>query len=158
MAREASKTPRFLFVGGPSLGRGGDVKSNNTRSALIRRLTSEKRVIYREMEEAKRQGLIAERQTQDEYSVARWCICRGVVRDQVQTPGARERPIVTQMRTSDGHSVALCGTCGRYRAFRQTHGSNAPYLFLNPASGRADPFSSVDPSMGPGVEDLIKHG
>jgi hypothetical protein len=156
MTRETSKTPQFLFVDGPSLGRGGDSKSRNTRSALIRRLISKKRGIYRQEEEVKRQELIAQRQTQDEYSVARWCTGCGIVRDQAQTPGARERPIVTRMRTSDGSSVAVFGTCGRFRVFRQTHGSTAPYL--NPASGRADPFSSVDPSLGPGVEDLVKHG
>lgn len=60
-------TPRggskqILFVDGPSLGRGGDAKSRNTRSALIRRLISEKRSTYRQEEEAKREQLIAQRQ------------------------------------------------------------------------------------------------
>ena len=158
MTHEPSKKTQFLFVEGPSLTRGGDSKSRNTRSALIRRRISEKRGIYRQEEEAKRQELIAQRQTRDGNSVARWCTCRGVVSDQAEAPEAREQPIVTRMQNRHGSTLDLCGTCGKPRAFHQTHGNTAPYLFLNPVSGRADPFSPVDPSLGPGVEELVKHG
>lgn len=158
MAHEASQKSQFLFVEGPSLTRGGDSKSRNTRSALIRRRISEKRAIYRQEEEAKRQELIAQRQTRNGNLVARWYTCHSVSRDQAQAPETIERPIITRMQNSPGSTVDLCVTCGRLRGLHQTHGSTAPYLFLNPASGRADPFSPVNPGLGPGVEDLVKHG
>ncbi|KAK9587189.1 hypothetical protein V6Z92_006116 [Aspergillus fumigatus] len=60
----------ILFVNGPSLGRRGDAKSRNTRSALIRCRISEKRSTYRqeeEEEESKREQLIAKRQARDRH-------------------------------------------------------------------------------------------
>ncbi|KAH1302107.1 hypothetical protein KXV84_007351 [Aspergillus fumigatus] len=61
----------ILFVNGPLLGRRGDAKSRNTRSALIRCRISEKRSTYRqeeeEEEESKREQLIAKRQARDRH-------------------------------------------------------------------------------------------
>lgn len=78
----------ILFVNGPSLGRRGDAKSRNTRSALIRCRISEKRSTYRqeeeEEEESKREQLIAKRQARDRHLAD-----QGV---RVEQPGIGTRP------------------------------------------------------------------
>lgn len=156
---EASKRPQFLFVDGPSLGRGGISKSRNTRSVLIRRRLSEKRSVYRQEEEVKRQELIAQRQERDGFPSARWCACHGTARGQARSQVATNRLTIPRTRRSDGTVADIqCGTCGGLREAHQAHSSNSPAPSLRPVNGRADPFSSVDPSPSPGVEDLVQFG
>ncbi|KAF7125591.1 hypothetical protein CNMCM5793_001830 [Aspergillus hiratsukae] len=166
-------TPRggnkqILFVDGPSLGRGGDAKSRNTRSALIRRLISEKRSTYRQEEEAKREQLIAQRQAGEKQSAA-GCTCTETVRDQAegredcgssetQNTGTRASVGVPQSQTQTGNSngdgtvFRVCGTCGGVRVCNQPQG-----LSLSLVSGRVDPFSPVDANVGPSVDDILHH-
>ncbi|RHZ63604.1 uncharacterized protein CDV56_107578 [Aspergillus thermomutatus] len=169
MTPGSGKPQRILFVDGPSLGRGGDAKSRNTRSALIRRLISEKQSAYRQEEEAKREQLIAERQARDQHLAARWCTCTGTGRDpalgpeegrgspETQATGTRTSVIVpqNQMQSSDGSGslFQICGTCGGWRVSDQTSPALSPGL----ATGRADPFSPVDPNLGPSVDDIFQH-
>ncbi|KAF4228604.1 hypothetical protein CNMCM6457_006811 [Aspergillus fumigatiaffinis] len=172
MTLQGGKPQPILFVDGPSLGRGGDAKSCNTRSALIRRRISEKRSTYRREEEAKREQLIAERQTRDKHLADQGCTCR-TVRDQdqaqahgsfePQTTGTRTSVTVPQSQTqtqnsiSDGTLSRICGTCGGVRVSNPAQGSTSPALSLSIVSGRADPFSPVDASVGPSVDDILHH-
>jgi hypothetical protein len=149
------KPPQFLFVDGPSLGRGGnggDSRARNTRSALIRRRISEKRTTYRQGEESKRQELISQRQ---EW---RGCSCRGTVRDQAQSQVTGNKPMVSQTRNSDGTAAGICRNCGGFLVSHQARGTAAPALSLSPSTSRADPFASVDPSLRPGVDGLLQFG
>jgi hypothetical protein len=165
-------TPRagnkqILFVDGPSLGRGSDAKSRKTRSALIRRLISEKRSAYRQEEEAKREQLIAQRQAGEERSAARWCTCTGRVPEsqevcgssEAQTTGTGTSVTVPQSQSqagnsnSDGTLFRICGTCGGVLVSNQTQG-----MSLALVSGRVDPFSPVDANVGPSVDDILHHG
>jgi hypothetical protein len=173
MTLQGGKPQPILFVDGPSLGRGGDAKSRNTRSALIRRRISEKRSTYRQEEEAKREQLIAERQTRDKHLADQGCTCR-TVRDQdqaqahgsfePQTTGTRTSVTVPQSQTqtqnsiSDGTLFRICGTCGGVRVSNRAQGSTSPALSLSIVSSRVDPFSPVDVSVGPSVDDILHHG
>ncbi|RHZ57071.1 hypothetical protein CDV55_105227 [Aspergillus turcosus] len=166
-------TPRggnkqILFVDGPSLGRGGDAKSRSTRSALIRRLISEKRSTYRQEEEAKREQLVAQRQEREKRLAGRECTCTGTVREEgrgsseTQTAGTRSSVTVPQSQSqtgnsnSDGTLFRICGTCGGVRVSKQTQDStSAPSLCL--VSSRVDPFSPVDANVGPSVDDILHH-
>ncbi|PKX97289.1 uncharacterized protein P174DRAFT_510347 [Aspergillus novofumigatus IBT 16806] len=151
--------------------RGGDAKSRNTRSALIRRRISEKRNTYRKEEEAKREQLIAERQTRDKHLADQGCTCLGTVRDRAQAHGSSE-PQTTGTRTSvkvpqsqsqtqnpisDGTLFRICGTCGGVRVSNPTQGSTSPALSLSIVSSRVDPFSPVDANVGPSVDDILHH-
>ncbi|KAF4164736.1 hypothetical protein CNMCM6936_008789 [Aspergillus lentulus] len=172
MTPRGGKPQPILFVDGPSLGRGGDAKSRNTRSALIRRRISEKRSTYRQEEEAKREQLIAERQTRDRQLAHQGCTCR-TVRDQDQalahgsfehqTTGTRTSATVPQTQTqtqnsiSDGTLFRICGTCGGVRVSNPAQGSTSPALSLSIVSSRVDPFSPVDANVGPSVDDLLHH-
>lgn len=158
ISHEVSKSPQFLFVDGPSLSRGANSRSSNTRSVIIRRRLSEKRNTHRQREEVKRLELIAQRQERAAYRPVRWCACDGTVRGQAQNQVATDRLTVPRTRKSDGTVADICGTCGWFRVAHQAYGSNAPAPSLSPVNGRADPFSSVDPSLGPGVEDLVQFG
>ncbi|KAF3387110.1 hypothetical protein F1880_001076 [Penicillium rolfsii] len=139
---------QLLFVDGPSLGRGDRSKSRTTRSALIRRRLSEKRNNYRQEEEARRQGLIAERQGWRE------CTCQGITRGQA----TRHRPMGSPMPNGDGIGVGICSNCGGGRIFvsHQAHGNASPALPAGPSTGKADPFASVDPTLRPGVDGLLQ--
>ncbi|KAF7181897.1 hypothetical protein CNMCM7691_001285 [Aspergillus felis] len=168
MTPRGGKPQQILFVDGPSLGRGGDAKSRNTRSALIRRRISEKRSTYRQEEEAKREQLLAERQIRDGHLAAQGCTCPGTVRDQdlaqgssePQTTGIRTSVTVPQSQTqnsnNDGTLFRICETCGGVRVPDQTQSSTAgPSLSL--VSSRIDPFSPVDATVGPSVDDILHH-
>ncbi|KAF4151959.1 hypothetical protein CNMCM6069_002814 [Aspergillus lentulus] len=171
---------QILFVDGPSLGRGGDAKSRNTRSALIRRLIGERRSTYRQEEEAKRQRLIAERQAREKQSTARACTCTGTVRvlkDQaegqegcgyseplstgtktsVTVPRRQSQSSQTRNSDSDGTLFRTCGTCGGVRASRLTQARTSSALSLSLVSSRVDPFSPVDANIGPSVDDILHH-
>jgi hypothetical protein len=158
ISHEVSTRPQFLFVDGPSLNRGADSRSSNTRSVLIRRQLSEKRSKYRQREESKRLELIAQRQERDVYRSVRWCACDGTARGQAPNQVATHGFTVPQTQKSDGTVADICGICGGLRVTHQAYGSNARAPSLSPVNGRADPFSSVDPSLGPCVEDLVQFG
>ncbi|KAF4262411.1 hypothetical protein CNMCM8057_001442 [Aspergillus fumigatus] len=84
----------ILFVNGPSLGRRGDAKSRNTRSALIRCRISEKRSTYRqeEEEESKREQLIAKPRDRNQAQES----------SEAQTTGSR---ISTRFVPCESHEV-----------------------------------------------------
>lgn len=169
MTAGGGKPTRILFVNGPSLGRGGDVESRNTRSALIRRLISEKRSRYRQEEEAKRGLLIAQRQAWDRHLASRWCACTETFIHQAHSQeerrgslesryGTRTSVAVLQTRNTEGTFFGMCRTCGGLRVANHTQGNTAPALSLSSVSGRADPFSSLDPNLAPDVDSLLQHG
>ncbi|GFF51616.1 hypothetical protein IFM51744_07633 [Aspergillus udagawae] len=176
MTPRGGKPQQILFVDGPSLGRGGDANSRNTRSALIRRRISEKRSAYRQEEEAKREQLIAQRQTRDRHLAAQRCTCPGTARDQdqdqtqdqaqgssePQTTGPRTSVTLSQSQSqtrnsaSDGTPFRICGTCGGVRVSNRPQGSTSG-LSLSLVSSRVDPFSPVDANVGPSVDDILHH-
>jgi hypothetical protein len=146
------KPSQFVFVDGPSLGRGDSSKYHNTRSALIRRRISEKKNTYRQEEEGRRQGLIAQRQAWRE------CTCRGTVRGEAQSHANGYRPMVSPTPNGHGTDVGKCGNCGGFAVSHQAHGNTSPALYLSPSTGRSDPFASVDTSLRPGVDGLLQFG
>jgi hypothetical protein len=156
VSNKPHRPAQFLFVDGPSLGRGdNNSRSHITRSALIRRRISEKRNAYRQEEESKRQGLIAKRQVQ----TWRECVCPGSVSDQARSQGTRDRPMVSNTPNGGGTGVGMCSNCGGgFPVSHQAHGSTSPALSMSPSTGRTDPFASVDPSLRPGVDGLLQFG
>ncbi|EPS27123.1 hypothetical protein PDE_02065 [Penicillium oxalicum 114-2] len=153
MTRSSDEPPHYLFVQGPSLDR-------DARSALIRRRISQKRNLYREEEETKRQELIAQRQSQDPTSRSPVCICPGSSNDaDGQTLGQpqRKRSATVHAQSRKESALATCEICGRTRLWSDLSSENAAVVVPGPLSGRLDPVLAAHSSLGPDANGLFQH-